>query len=589
MFCKECGREIPQRAKFCKYCGAITEEELRENDNQNEVNNIIEEQRFSRQTVENRGQAIKKKKRSALKWMVIGGAGVIIFALAIWFFFIRSQIRTIDMSEYIDIRFDGYDSCGQATVEFDADRFEEDYRGKIHMDFSKKEEDKDILMMYRSYTDSLDEQREFELFYSHISLKLDRSDGLANGESVRVDVGYNSELYKKLFHVQLKEDDLVFTVAGLTPIETFDPFENIDVKFSGISPNAQVLIEKADNSLENWDISFSVNDYKQLLNGDKVIVTATLRCKPETFAEKYGKLPNSTKKEYVVNGLMSYVTKAEDIPENLMNQIVNQGQDVADAKVSQDAGKEEIWRGNRYVGYYFLNKKPGISGVQNMITLVFEATVTQEFLDREKITQRTEKKFFYPVTFYNLKVDENGEGFVDLADYDITYNTFDFYTGCIYNSWGDEKKYKYTGYEKIEMVKNEYVTKYVDKYTYEDDIVVDENTSDTGGLITDISIEEENDYSTDSADYILPDSDSRFYQKSDLRGFTARDCMLARNELYARYGRKFKDEVIREYFESKDWYEGRIEPADFDEDCLNEYEAANRDLIIEYEKEQGYK
>lgn len=89
--------------------------------------------------------------------------------------------------------------------------------------------------------------------------------------------------------------------------------------------------------------------------------------------------------------------------------------------------------------------------------------------------------------------------------------------------------------------------------------------------------------------YILPESNTRFLEISDLEGLTADECRLARNELYARHGRRFDDEFLRTYFETKEWYEGTIEAADFDDSVLNEYEMANRDLIVEFEKEQGYR
>lgn len=96
-----------------------------------------------------------------------------------------------------------------------------------------------------------------------------------------------------------------------------------------------------------------------------------------------------------------------------------------------------------------------------------------------------------------------------------------------------------------------------------------------------------NDY--ESQDYILEGSDSKYLTKADLVGLTAEECRLARNEIYARHGRIFKDVEIREYFESFDWYNPTIPPDDFEELMLNDYEIANRDLIVEYESEQGYR
>lgn len=93
-----------------------------------------------------------------------------------------------------------------------------------------------------------------------------------------------------------------------------------------------------------------------------------------------------------------------------------------------------------------------------------------------------------------------------------------------------------------------------------------------------------------SDDYILPNSDSEYISDSDLDGLTADECRLALNEIYARHGRKFNDPDYRSYFNSKSWYNGTIDPDDFDDTALfNKYEIANRDYIIDYEKRMGYK
>lgn len=86
-----------------------------------------------------------------------------------------------------------------------------------------------------------------------------------------------------------------------------------------------------------------------------------------------------------------------------------------------------------------------------------------------------------------------------------------------------------------------------------------------------------------SGDYIIPDSSTRYLSDSDVRGLDDRTLMLARNEIYARHGRKFNDAEIRAYFESKSWYYPTIDPADFTEDMLSDVEKANIALIKSYE------
>ncbi|MCR5178341.1 MAG: YARHG domain-containing protein [Lachnospiraceae bacterium] len=86
--------------------------------------------------------------------------------------------------------------------------------------------------------------------------------------------------------------------------------------------------------------------------------------------------------------------------------------------------------------------------------------------------------------------------------------------------------------------------------------------------------------------YILPDSDSRYYTEAELRSLTDDELRLARNELYARHGRKFKSKDLQDHFDSKDWYVPIYGADEFDRiqnDILNDYEIANRDLIVKVE------
>lgn len=85
-------------------------------------------------------------------------------------------------------------------------------------------------------------------------------------------------------------------------------------------------------------------------------------------------------------------------------------------------------------------------------------------------------------------------------------------------------------------------------------------------------------------DYILPDSGTRKLTNSDLAGLDANELELARNEIYARAGRRFNTDYIQDYFDDKWWYVGTIEPEDFTEDMLNDVEKYNVNFIRNYEE-----
>ena len=126
-----------------------------------------------------------------------------------------------------------------------------------------------------------------------------------------------------------------------------------------------------------------------------------------------------------------------------------------------------------------------------------------------------------------------------------------------------------------------------DNSVVEDYDNVNESEHDSVAEAITVAIDE-NDV-INSLDYILSNSDSRYLSNEDLSGLSAEQCRLARNELYARHGRKFSDEALQAYFNSCSWYQGSIEPDDFDEAVFNDYEKYNRDLIVQYEHDMGYR
>lgn len=72
------------------------------------------------------------------------------------------------------------------------------------------------------------------------------------------------------------------------------------------------------------------------------------------------------------------------------------------------------------------------------------------------------------------------------------------------------------------------------------------------------------------SEYIIPDSNSRYLTESDISGLSLQQLNYAKNEIYARRGRKFDSVELQEYFGSKSWYRGTIEPSQFTNDMLND-------------------
>lgn len=91
-------------------------------------------------------------------------------------------------------------------------------------------------------------------------------------------------------------------------------------------------------------------------------------------------------------------------------------------------------------------------------------------------------------------------------------------------------------------------------------------------------------------DYMLPDSDTRYYSSSELEKLSNHDLFIARNEICARHGRIFRNAELKSYFNSKPWYHEIYSPQDFDSriyGTLNSYEKKNTEAMKSIEHARG--
>jgi hypothetical protein len=99
----------------------------------------------------------------------------------------------------------------------------------------------------------------------------------------------------------------------------------------------------------------------------------------------------------------------------------------------------------------------------------------------------------------------------------------------------------------------------------------------------------EEEFVEDPTEFVLPESDTRAYTTDELKGLSADELFLARNEIYARHGRIFSLDWLQEYFESKSWYTPVYPPSEFDtvEGMLSDVENLNISRIASLEKALG--
>ena len=121
-------------------------------------------------------------------------------------------------------------------------------------------------------------------------------------------------------------------------------------------------------------------------------------------------------------------------------------------------------------------------------------------------------------------------------------------------------------------------------------------TVSTNGAQKEEGAKEVNTDDKTTGGYIIEDSATRLLTNSDITGLSAKELNYAKNEIYARHGRKFDSQELKDYFESKSWYEGKYDGADFDAnysaDVLSDIEKKNAEFLKTAENEAqsgGYK
>lgn len=112
-----------------------------------------------------------------------------------------------------------------------------------------------------------------------------------------------------------------------------------------------------------------------------------------------------------------------------------------------------------------------------------------------------------------------------------------------------------------------------------------EETKEEKNIVVEDDTSSSNKYKYSSAPYLFP-SDRRYITYSDLIGKTKEEVALIRNEIYARHGYIFNKEPYKSYFESQSWY---VPNPYFDDFMFNGIEKANKEFLIQYEEDRGWR
>ncbi len=359
--------------------------------------------------------------------------------------------ETVDVSADADILVSGYDGHGIATVS----------EGNWLMD-TEKTYGKEMSLMELAALEAA--------LYDAVEYSVSPSENLSNGDEVVLTINVDNSALEK-YDFKLSGGEKKITVSGLDEVEVFDPFENVAVNFSGMSPNGSASVNTSDSNVD-IDLSYTLDKSSGLKNGDEV--TVSISSYSGTDIEEYcmskGKTPTATEKTFTVEGLASYAQTISDIPDDMKNKMLAQAEDSIKSKCIWDEyGTTGVLKSLEYLGDYYLTGKEGFDvSPYNKIYCIYKGTVEFNALKRhgDGKTKETGTASFYTYYYYdNIVIMPDNTCSLDLsagglADY--RYETDYGYD----NGWFPTFYYLH-GKEDLDSIFNDRITSQIEKYNYE--------------------------------------------------------------------------------------------------------------------------
>lgn len=350
--------------------------------------------------------------------------------------------KKIDIMEGLTVSFDGYDGYATAKLEneysWEAEAFEAAGIKSI---------------------DGFDTFAHAVIIEGSVSYEVTPKENLSNGDEVTVKAKINQEALEEYDFELIAEKEKTFTVTGLKEIKEVDLFENIEVEFSGIAPYASAQIINP-NTDYYPGVKRYLLDKEANLNVEETVILSV-----EYDEEKLhmaGYTAAEDKKEFVVPKLDSYVMNISEISQDMFDKMTRQLEDALHAQVARSWEEKDSLKSIKYVGSYLLKPKENQMVYDNNILYnIYKVNV-----------ENSEGKFEYYTycRFKNIMVLADGTCSVDLTDYDVPTGSA-FWGGMVSGEAFFKGSYYYQGYEELDSLFNNCVTKNIEQYEYESTVI----------------------------------------------------------------------------------------------------------------------
>ena len=485
MKCKNCGTENPDGSRFCATCGKpLEQEEAAKNvaeQKEETVQNVTEqkteeiaistaepekeqsvnaepenvqekktEEPVKKEVKATESKSLTQKKSRGLNKFLIGLACAVVVVVVAAGLLISRARRTIDLNKYVTFETTGYNGYGNVYPQIDWQKIQKKYDSRLKFTKEFKEQ----------FGDSADSVSPVEVLQSYVSVEMKSNGNFSNKEKAKYKWTVNKD-YEKYVKCNLKYKDKTYKVKGLEEVKTFDAFKDLEVSFSGISPEGTVSFDYTGSDLTSDDFQTDATN-GALENGDKIKVYLD-KSMEDSYASNLGKLPKKWEKEYTVKGLWSYVTSASDIDDDTMQKMQDQAEQVYNDHVESSWVDSESLESLTYMGDYLLEP---VDGNGNELYLIYHVKVRDQYSNDDGSYDKVNDVYWY-MHYGTILTDGEGNTDVDLSDYGTPGNFFKIRTDAKTDGISS-MVWKYYGYPTLDDLYNDIVDNNTDYSLVED-------------------------------------------------------------------------------------------------------------------------
>lgn len=344
------------------------------------------------------------KKIATSKNILIGLIGVLVALLLGLLYMKLNKPNDVELAlaDYITVSYEGEDGKAVPHADIDGDKLLADFKDKVK--YISRDNNKDS---YQTPAEEMVADIKANIIYQY-----SKDEGLSNGDEITVIANLDNIKLSDKYNVLMSNASKPVLVSGIVDDNFIDPFNFIDVKFEGASPNITLMTSIKDDAPEYvHTIEIVPAKTSGISEGEEVAVS--LNYDENTLETNYGVRLNPTSKNFVASATQTsddtsdseYIKSTTNLSEDMLGELKYQA-----GKLVKDTilYKNIISIDNiNYLGSLTGYKDDQSGDIKNKVYLIYEVESSERLPDSN---YSGSFKYYTFVEYQNVKKSKGDDG-----------------------------------------------------------------------------------------------------------------------------------------------------------------------------------